>query len=69
MPKFTEDDVRVLATAIKRVGNGVAFLTGAGCSLTAGIPLASQLVKEIKDKYPDEIKQLVKPEQQDDYGC
>jgi len=69
MPKFTEDDVRVLATAIKRAGNGVAFLTGAGCSLTAGIPLAAQLVKEIKDKYPDEIKQLVKPMQQDDYGC
>jgi len=47
----------------------VAFLTGAGCSLTAGIPLAAQLVREIKDKYPDEIKRLVKPEQQDDYGC
>lgn len=68
MPKFTEDDVRVLATAIKRAGS-VAFLTGAGCSLSAGIPLAAQLVKEIKDEYPDEIKRLVKPEQQDDYGC
>jgi hypothetical protein len=37
--------------------------------LTAGIPLAAQLVEEIKKKYPDEIKRLVKPEQQDDYGC
>jgi tetratricopeptide (TPR) repeat protein len=69
MSKFTEDDVRMLATAIKRAGTGVTFLTGAGCSLTAGIPLAVQLVKEIKDKYPDEIKRLVKPEQQDDYAC
>jgi tetratricopeptide (TPR) repeat protein len=73
MAKFTEDDVRVLARAIKRERDerqrGVAFLTGAGCSLTAGIPLAAQLVEEIKKKYPDEIKRLVKPEQQDDYGC
>jgi hypothetical protein len=45
------------------------FLTGAGCLLTAGIPLAAQLVKEIKDKYPDDIKRLVNPELQDDYGC
>jgi tetratricopeptide (TPR) repeat protein len=68
MPKFTEDDVRVLAAAIKRAGS-VSFLTGAGCSLSAGIPLAAQLVKEIKSKYPDEIKRLVEPELQDDYGC
>jgi len=68
MPKFTDDDVRMLAAAIKRAGS-VAFLTGAGCSLTAGIPLAVHLVKEINDKYPDEIKRLVRPEQQDDYGC
>ena len=68
MPKFTDDDVRMLAAAIKRAGS-VAFLTGAGCSLTAGILLAVHLVKEIKAKYPDEIKRLVGPEQQDDYGC
>jgi len=68
MAKFTEDDVRELAAAIKRRDSGVAFLTGAGCSVSAEIPLASQLVKEIKGKYAEEVKRLVKPELQEDYG-
>ena len=69
MAKYTDEIVRDLAAALKRDSGGVAFLTGAGCSVTAGIPLAAQLVKQINDEYGNEIKRLVKPEQRGDYGA
>ena len=47
----------------------MAFLTGAGCSLTAGIPLAATLVEEIKAQYPDEVRRLVREDRRGDYGA
>jgi tetratricopeptide (TPR) repeat protein len=69
MAKYTTNDVLELAGAIRRAPEKVAFLTGAGCSLSAGIPLAKALVEEIRGKYPGEVERLVKPEQRRDYGA
>jgi hypothetical protein len=51
MAKYTNEDVLELVDAIENGKGKVAFLTGAGCSLSAGIPLAKSLVEEINSKY------------------
>ena len=67
MAKFTDADVTNLASTIRRENGRFAFLTGAGCSLSAGIPLANTLCTEICEKYPNEIDHLTQ-EQRCDYG-
>ena len=51
MAKYTKDDVQYLAQCIKGAkspgAKPFAFLLGAGMSLSAGIPLARDLVKKI----------------------
>tara|TARA_R100001039_G_C1850034_1_gene110182 strand:+ start:1121 stop:3373 length:2253 start_codon:yes stop_codon:yes gene_type:complete len=45
------------------------MLTGAGCSLSAGIPLAKALVNEIHEKYHNECRQKLEEEQLYEYGA
>jgi len=62
--------VKELALFIqKEKDNGRPFVifTGAGCSKSAGIPLASELVKEINEKFELELKGLSEAKRQD-YG-
>lgn len=47
--------------------NPYVFVTGAGCSVTAGIPLANQIVKELNEKFTVELKSLT-DEDRKDYG-
>ena len=44
----TVDD---LAEIIKKAGGECVFLVGAGCSKSAGIPLANELINEIKERH------------------
>lgn len=43
----------------------INFLIGAGCSVTAGIPLANDLIREIEKRYPKEFARI---ENKDSYG-
>ncbi len=54
-------NVKELAKYLKRAkdeDNPFVLFTGAGCSKSAGIPLASELVNEINKKYSLELKEL-----------
>ena len=42
-------------------------MTGAGCSVTAGIPLAKKIVEELNEKFSLELKSL-SAEERKDYG-
>jgi len=46
------DDIVSVLKAAKRSNRRCSLLIGAGCSVSAGIPLASQFVEIIKDQYP-----------------
>lgn len=52
----------------KRQGTPIVVFTGAGCSKSSGMPLASELISEINKKYKGNLKSL--PDQQKkDYGA
>ncbi len=56
-------DIDYIANLLKRnkdAGIGCALLTGAGCSVSAGIPLAGEFVDIIKNGYPTDFGKLVK---------
>jgi hypothetical protein len=61
MASYTSEDIKRIANRLRVVraharqtGDRAAhFLIGAGCSITAGIPSAMDLVKEIQQTYPD----------------
>jgi tetratricopeptide (TPR) repeat protein len=55
MAKYTKEDVLCVVNAMRQRERhgGFALLTGAGCSITAGIPLAPKLVEECQKTYPD----------------
>lgn len=70
MAKYTDRDIEELVELIKRRKGGVSILTGAGCSLSAGIPLAATLVKEINQKHSYAICRHIKDEaRRGDYGA
>lgn len=72
MAKFTKDDIKLLAKQMrdkKDSDKPFNLLTGAGCSKSAGIPLAGELVKEIHQKFGEECKHHLKEEQMKDYGA
>ncbi|WP_305374692.1 hypothetical protein [Photobacterium leiognathi] len=63
-------NVKDLAEYIKRAkakGQPFVLFTGAGCSKSAGMPLASELVDEINQKYTLDLKSLSEDEKRD-YG-
>ena len=75
MAKYTSEDIKRIANRLRVVraragqtGDHAAhFLIGAGCSITAGIPSAMDLMKEIQQTYPDLCTQLP-PNPQNPYG-
>ena len=61
MTKFSSADVSRIAARLRRArkhGRGFHFLIGAGCSISAGIPTATDLVKQIYAEYPSEYAAL-----------
>lgn len=58
MAKFTDDDIAELVNALRREEGKFAFLTGAGCSLSAGIPSGKKMAEDICAAYPHETKRL-----------
>lgn len=72
MAKFTKDDIKLLAKQIlakKDSGRPFNLLTGAGCSQSAGIPLAGALVKEIHEKFGEECEDKLEEHLRSDYGA
>ncbi|MGB6229308.1 MAG: SIR2 family protein, partial [Litorimonas sp.] len=74
MGKYTGHDIRRIANAMRRQAKDeperpFALMIGAGCSVSAGIPLAGDLVREIKANYADEIERMLGKECGDDYGA
>ncbi|MBP8064439.1 MAG: hypothetical protein KAY38_05540 [Acinetobacter sp.] len=51
----------------KKQGTPVIVFTGAGCSKSAGMPLASELINEMNKKYKSNLKTLTDTEKKD-YG-
>jgi hypothetical protein len=61
MAKFTSADVLRVAERLKRAkdrNHPAHFLTGAGCSISAGIPGAADLIKKIHEDYQAECAAL-----------
>ena len=60
MAKYTSDDVRRIAERLRSAKDHsrAHFLLGAGCSLSAGIPGAAELVKKIHESFPEQCKAL-----------
>lgn len=56
MKSYTAKDVAELMRSAKEAKNPYVFFTGAGCSITAGVPSANSLVAEIKRKFPVQTK-------------
>lgn len=72
MAKFTKEQIKLLARqmlAKKDSGRPFNLLTGAGCSKSAGIPLAAELVKEIQKSFSDECNHHLEEHQMSDYGA
>ena len=49
-------EVEDVAEAMRNARGGCVFLIGAGCSLSAGIPVARHFIAEIKTKFPSAFK-------------
>ena len=70
MAKYSSEDVRKIAERIKAARDRerpAHFLIGAGCSISAGIPSADDLVKRIHREYPAHCADLP-PEMRSLYG-
>ncbi|AXF86327.1 NAD-dependent protein deacetylase [Ephemeroptericola cinctiostellae] len=52
MVKLSPAHIATYIKNAKEKGKPYVIFTGAGCSLSAGIPLAGKLIEEIKQKYP-----------------
>jgi tetratricopeptide (TPR) repeat protein len=69
MAKFTEADVKELAALMHKNTGGVAFLTGAGCSKSAGIPMARDLVEQINLDFKESVQSFLEPSKRSEYGA
>jgi len=74
MGAYNNQDIKRIANSMRRRRDDLpdlpySFLTGAGCSYTAGIPLAGKLTKLINEKYGEECKHRLGPERINDYGA
>ena len=71
MAKYTQTDIELLADEIRHAKDNRPFslLTGAGCSQSAGIPLAAALVKQLnnEDAFKHHLRSLSEV-QRKDYG-
>ncbi len=67
---LTQYDIAELAEFMRKAKDNnkpFVFFTGAGCSVTAGIPLAKKLIEEMHQRFKTELKLLVGDDRQD-YG-
>ncbi|MFV5504120.1 tetratricopeptide repeat protein, partial [Acinetobacter sp. 226] len=64
---FTVKDIAKTLRDSKKQGSPVIVFTGAGCSKSAGMPLASELIAEINKKFKGNLKDLT-DELKKDYG-
>lgn len=60
MERTIEDIVETLRNAVDR-GKKCSVLIGAGCSVTAGIPIANEFVEIIKERYPRKYERAADP--------
>lgn len=67
MSKYSVKDLALFLKKSKESGTPFVLFTGAGCSKSAGIPLAGELVDEINRDFELELKGLSKEDRQD-YG-
>jgi hypothetical protein len=61
MARFSSADVSLVAERLKRArdrSHPAHFLIGAGCSITAGIPSAKDLIAKIHQDYPEHCSRL-----------
>ena len=65
--QFSIKDLAQFMQSAKDEEKPYIFLTGAGCSVTAGIPLAKTIVEELNEKFSLELKSL-SVEERKDYG-
>lgn len=56
MSKKWTREVEDIAEAMRNTRGGCVFLIGAGCSLSAGIPLAGHFIAEIAERLPNAFK-------------
>lgn len=65
--KYNIDDLASFMTMAKKENKEFVFITGAGCSVTAGIPLAWKIVEELNKEFELQLKSLSEEERKD-YG-
>jgi tetratricopeptide (TPR) repeat protein len=71
MAKYTSKDIREIAERLKNAQGrerAAHFLIGAGCSISAGIPGAADLIKRIHRDYPASCADLA-PDKRNSYGA
>lgn len=71
MAKYTSEDIRKIAERLKSAQGrerAAHFLIGAGCSISAGIPSAADLIKRIHKDYPAHCADLA-PNKRNSYGA
>ncbi len=61
MSKKWTREVEDVAEAMRNARGGCVFLIGAGCSLSAGIPLAGHFIAEIEKSFPSAFKRASDP--------
>lgn len=70
--KYSPDDVRRLANAMMRArerGSVFSCLAGAGCSLSAGVPLAPDLIQETLSGFREDCERHIGAARLNDYGA
>lgn len=65
--KYNIDDLASFMRMAKKENKEFVFITGAGCSVTAGIPLAWEIVEELNKEFKLQLKSLSE-EERNDYG-
>lgn len=69
MTKYTSEDVAELANTIQQAEGRFIFLTGAGMSVSAGIPTANGIIQEIHQKFPQRFDRMDAKSKWDYYLC
>lgn len=65
---FTVKNIAKTLRESNKQGTPLVVFTGAGCSKSAGMPLASELISEINKKFKGHLKSL-NDDQRKDYGA
>ncbi len=65
---FTVQEVAQLLKQAKENEKPYVFFTGAGCSISAGVPSATGLIEEIRTQFPIQVKNIDHVKDQYNYG-